>query len=55
MGVLDEIRAKLAANNMTMESETLFELIAAHDTEAMAEGVRYYRNKSDIIPQDVLL
>ena len=49
MGVLDEIRDRLAASNLQMDSETLTDLIAAHDTDAMKVGVNYYRNKSDII------
>ncbi|MCL2188440.1 MAG: phage portal protein [Defluviitaleaceae bacterium] len=49
MGIMDDIRTRLADNNMQMDSETLFEMIAAHDTAGMAEGIRYYNNESDII------
>src|SRR5215469_3183905 len=32
-----------------MESKQIYKLIAEHDTKAMADGVRYYKGKSDII------
>jgi len=46
---MDDIRAKLEANNMQMDSEIIFELIAGHNTMAMYEGVRYYQIKNDIL------
>lgn len=46
---MEALLAKLAANSMQMDSQTIFDLIAAHDTKAMSEGVRYYQSKSDIV------
>jgi len=48
-GNMEAIQSRIRANDMQIDSEIINELISAHDTGAMSEGMRYYRSKSDIV------
>ena len=50
---MEAIQARLRDNNYVIDSDTILEMIAEHDTEAMLEGVRYYRGYSDITKREM--
>ena len=45
---MEALHVKIRENKFSPVPDIIMELIAAHDTEAMLEGVRYYRSKGDI-------
>lgn len=50
---MEAIQTQIRANGYQLDSEIILEMIAEHDTQAMLEGARYYRSKSDIVDRQM--
>jgi len=50
---MEAIQTRLREKNFEIDSDIITEMIAEHDTDAMLEGVHYYRSKSDITKRNM--
>jgi len=50
---MEAIQARIRDSGYRVDSETILEMITEHNTDAMLEGVRYYRSKADIIDREM--
>jgi len=50
---MESIHTRIRAAGYVVDSETILEMIAEHNTEAMSQGVRYYRSQSDIVNREM--